>query len=130
MRTWSCATASRASTSIRSSLSTTCARPSRASVRSATNSSRPNRCKQNFLESPPSERQLFVGLECGGGKMPFPRNSRDLLWALVLLGCGGSSITPPDDGGAQCGAGETSCSGACVSTQTDVAHCGACDIAC
>jgi hypothetical protein len=48
-----------------------------------------------------------------------------LVWLGVLAAaCGG------DDGGGECTDGMTSCGGACVDTDTNASHCGACGNAC
>lgn len=59
-----------------------------------------------------------------------------ILAALGGLGCASSGQSTAGTGGSgagaatQCPAGQTLCAGACVSTATDVAHCGACGRAC
>ena len=60
-------------------------------------------------------------------------------FAVVLLvtiaacsagGPAGDSGAGTDTGPAGCGIGETNCSGGCVDTRSDLAHCGGCGLAC
>lgn len=56
--------------------------------------------------------------------------SRILLaaFAALAVACGGGRNDEPADAG--CSAAETDCSGSCVLTASDPAHCGSCDKAC
>src|SRR5689334_10047997 len=59
------------------------------------------------------------------------------LIALPVSGCLGSAFTTGSgggattgDGGVSCASGQTTCSGACVDTQTDSKNCGTCGTKC
>ncbi len=52
-------------------------------------------------------------------------------WLAVALGSAFLAACPPSKNSpGSCSAGQTSCSGACTSTQTDAKNCGACGTAC
>lgn len=78
-------------------------------------------------------RSLWIGaaaLACvaacddGGGATP------DNPIVVVDMGMGGEGGGGGEGGVAGCDEGETTCSDACVDTQTDAAHCGGCGAAC
>src|SRR5687768_14570540 len=50
---------------------------------------------------------------------------------VTLLAMGGAACGPTDPAGTgDCAAGQDSCGGACVDTETNADHCGGCGIAC